>query len=224
MQSKPLPADSKTVVRLDGVHCTRGGRVILDTGTWELPATRHGLITGPSGSGKTTLLHLIAGLEHPDRGNITVLGQSLGPLGPRERDRFRARNIGLVFQDFHLLDGLTVIDNLRLPLWLAGRRPERQRACALLERLELTHLGHSDPHRLSQGEKQRVAIARAVINHPRLIIADEPTSALDDANAARVLDLLLAEAATQDASLLVASHDRRIQGRFDTVLTLETPV
>jgi len=208
-------------VQLRTLRLRRGGRLILDVDQWLLPAHANGLLLGPSGSGKTTLLHLLAGLEVAPDSHLAVLGENLSSLSPGQRDRFRARNLGLVFQDFHLLASLNVLENLIMPMWLAGQKVDLTHARQILRRLGVEHLESNSPHTLSQGEKQRIAIARSVINHPRLILADEPTSALDDDNAGRVMQLLTEEAEQHGASLLVASHDQRITPYFAHCLRLE---
>lgn len=217
------PTPAHPAVEFTRLELDRAGQTVLRTEPWQLPAGEHALIGGASGSGKTTLLHLLAGLETGARGEIRILGTSFHGLGTRERDRFRGRHIGLVFQDFHLLAGLSVADNLRLPLWFAGVASRGHLVADLLDRLDVGALVDRQPHQLSHGEKQRVAIARAVINQPRLILADEPTSALDDDNATLVLDLLRAEAERADASLVVASHDQRLRANFHRQLILEAP-
>lgn len=217
------PTPAHPAVEFTRLELDRAGQTVLRTERWHLPAGEHALIGGASGSGKTTLLHLLAGLETGARGEIRILGTSFHGLGTRERDRFRGRHIGLVFQDFHLLAGLSVADNLRLPLWFAGVASRGHLVADLLDRLDVGALVDRQPHQLSHGEKQRVAIARAVINQPRLILADEPTSALDDDNATLVLDLLRAEAERADASLVVASHDQRLRANFHRQLILEAP-
>jgi len=221
----PIQPDhpQQAAIRLRQVSCERGGRELFNIDYWRLPAGEHGLLEGPSGCGKTTLLHLIAGLETGVNGEINVLGHDPGQLGSRQRDRFRASHIGLIFQDFHLLEGLTVEANLRLGGWLGRRGDNRQAARELLVRLGLSSLAHQYPHTLSQGEKQRVAIARALINQPPLILADEPTSALDDANTDNVIGLLLEEADSHGASLLVASHDSRLRKHFSHRIELAGP-
>lgn len=217
------PTPAHPAVEFTRLELDRAGQTVLRTEPWQLPAGEHALIGGASGSGKTTLLHLLAGLETGARGEIRILGTSFHGLGTRERDRFRGRHIGLVFQDFHLLAGLSVADNLRLPLWFAGVASRGHLVADLLDRLDVGALVDRQPHQLSHGEKQRVAIARAVINQPQLILADEPTSALDDDNATLVLDLLRAEAERADASLVVASHDQRLRANFHRQLILEAP-
>jgi len=212
---------SAEAIRLRNLSCQQGGSRLFTIRDWALPQGAHGLMTGPSGSGKTTLLHCIAGLEPEFDGELRVIGQELKQLSRGARDRFRAAHIGLIFQDFHLLEGLTVEDNLRLGSWLAGRTASRQAAHHWLERLGLGDKAHRYPHELSQGEKQRIAIGRALIHEPQLILADEPTSALDDGNAHTVLALLLSEADRQGASVLVASHDNRIRRDFGYCLALD---
>jgi len=221
-----MSASSSTVVaahaaiELSRLRHERGTARVLEITRWRLEAGHNALIRGESGAGKTTLLHLVAGLEAIRAGEIRLFGTALSGLDGDARDRLRARLVGLVFQNFHLLPGLRIDENLALPLWFAGRRAERGAVRALLRRLRIEHLERRRPHELSEGEKQRVAIARAVINDPRLILADEPTSALDDANTATVIDLLREESARTGASLVVASHDARIEHAFDHGLTL----
>ncbi|MCX4747891.1 ABC transporter ATP-binding protein [Kitasatospora sp. NBC_01287] len=149
-------------------------------------------VTGPSGSGKSTLLNLIAGLDKPSSGGVTVAGQRLDRLGERELARFRRERIGMVFQFFNLLDDLTVTDNILLPAQLAkaGGRAAAARAAELLETLGIAQHARAYPGRLSGGERQRVAVARALINRPALLLADEPTGALDSAAGQEVRELL----------------------------------
>ena len=216
------PGGGPLVVVRD-LACVRDGRTVIDLPAWSVAAGEHALVLGPSGSGKTTLLHLIAGLLRPTRGAIAVAGRELGRLGPREVDRLRGQRIGIVFQTLHLIGALSVADNLRLAGYLAGRTPEPARIARALDGVGLGARARARPHELSQGEAQRVAIARALINGPRLILADEPTSALDDGNCDRVLALLEEQAEAHGATLVIASHDGRIAGRFDRRLELEGP-
>lgn len=179
-------------------------------------------IEGPSGSGKTSLLHALAGIERPASGAVVWGGEDLWRLANRARDRWRRERLGLVFQDMHLLDGLSALDNVLLPVLFdrvsvpAGLR---SRAIALLEALALV-----DPARrvavMSRGERQRVALARALLRQPAILLADEPTASLDHAAAAQVADLLLHAAATSGATLLVATHDRALLDRFPRRLAL----
>ena len=165
-------------------------------------------ILGPSGSGKSTLLNLIAGLDRPSEGTVTVAGTRVDTLGEAASAVFRRRNVGLVFQFFNLLDDLTVIDNVILPAQLAGMRggAARERAGLLLESLGIGRLATAFPGRLSGGQQQRVAVARALMNRPALLLADEPTGALDTASGADVAELIKDLHAAGQTILLV-THD-----------------
>lgn len=168
------------------------------------------LLLGDSGSGKTTMLQLLAGLRKPASGSVTIGETNITSLDGRELDRFRGRNVGIVFQTPHFLRALTVEENLAVAMQLAGNTVDRSRIRTLLEQLDLGAKLTSSPSRLSVGQQQRVAIARAVVNQPRLILADEPTSALDDRNTRQVLELLQEQAAAVNAALLIVTHDNRL--------------
>jgi putative ABC transport system ATP-binding protein len=213
--------DGPPIVEALNLAYGAGGRTIIEVARWSVAPGEHTVVVGPSGSGKTTLLHMIAGLLTPTRGEIAVAGRKLGALSAAGRDLVRGRNVGIVFQNIHLIDALTVVDNLRLARFLARLGRDDRRVHALLDSLGVGNLAGQRPPRLSQGERQRVAIARALVNAPKLVIADEPTSALDDANCAQVLDLLFAQAEAHGATLLAATHDSRIVGRFSRRLALE---
>jgi len=187
---------------------------------WSVAQGEHWLVLGPSGSGKTTLLHILAGILAPTEGSVAIAGQDLGKLPASEVDRFRGRHIGIVFQRLHLISSLTVLDNLLLAQYLAGTTQDRQGVRSLLVSLGLADKARSRPHALSFGQSQRAAVARAVVNKPRLILADEPTSNLDDANAAAALDVLTAQARACEATLVIATHDRRIKERFEHRIVL----
>ncbi|MCZ6741640.1 MAG: ABC transporter ATP-binding protein [Alphaproteobacteria bacterium] len=216
-------AHGPPLVRLDGVRREFDGRVVLDIPDWTVATGGHCLVLGPSGSGKTTLLNIIAGLLRPTAGTVTISGQDIGTLGPGALDVFRGRHIGIVFQTLHLVSALSVADNLHLARYLAGLRRDEARLHGVLESLGIGAMAAARPRTLSQGEAQRVAIARAVINDPKIILADEPTSALDDGNATQVLNLLSQHADMCGATLVIATHDRRIRDRFDAVLELGGP-
>jgi len=166
-------------------------------------------IEGPSGSGKTTLLGLLAGLEPPDEGSITVLGHDLSRLSGAERARLRQRRVGIVFQSFGLIASLRVADNVGLPLALAGvPEEERQtRSRAVLEEVGLGSAFGARIDELSGGERQRVGVARALVIEPALILADEPTGSLDEENAASILQLLADAVRRRGASLVLVTHD-----------------
>ena len=177
---------------------------------------------GPSGSGKTTLLNLVAGIVPPIDGRVETDGVEVGHLAERERRRFRVTRIGLVFQEFELLEYLTVIDNILLPyrinpaLRLDG--DVRQRATELAERVGIADKLGRHPRNLSQGERQRVAVCRAVLPRPALLLADEPTGNLDPANKDRVLQILFEYAAETRSTMLAVTHDHDILDRFDRVI------
>ncbi len=179
-------------------------------------------VIGPSGSGKTSLLHVIAGIARPARGQVITAGVELTSLGESERREFRVANIGLVFQEFELLEYLNVLDNILLPYRigrsLALDRDVRARAVDIARRVGLGDKLGRFAHRLSQGEKQRVAVCRALLPRPGLLLADEPTGNLDPVNKGRVLDILLEYVETNGATLLTVTHDHDLLGRFARVI------
>ncbi|MDE1147160.1 MAG: ATP-binding cassette domain-containing protein [Azospirillaceae bacterium] len=216
----PLPP----LIHLRDLRHAVAGRLVLDLPDWRVNSGDHGLLLGPSGSGKTTLLQIIAGLLAPTAGQVTVAGQDMTSLSEGVRDVVRGACIGLVFQQLHLVNALTLADNLRLAQRLAGYPLDDGRVADLLDRIGLGPLAQAYPRQLSQGERQRLAIARAVVNRPALVLADEPTSALDDGNCQRLLDLMLEQAAENGATLLIATHDARLKTRLSTRLVLASPV
>ncbi len=185
------------------------------------------LLLGESGSGKSTLLSLICGTILPHKGTVRVAGTDITMLSGGARDRFRAEQIGVIFQQFNLLPFGTVADNILLPLRFAPDRRKRAgdakaAAAALCEQLGLpADVFAAKANALSVGQQQRVAVARALIGRPPLIIADEPTSALDANSQIAFLDLLFQQASANDTSLLMVSHDPRLAERFDRVVRME---
>ncbi|WP_102914878.1 ABC transporter ATP-binding protein [Phaeobacter inhibens] len=185
------------------------------------------LLLGESGSGKSTLLSLICGTVLPDRGQVRVAGADIASLSGSARDRFRAEQIGVIFQQFNLLPFGSVIDNILLPLRFAPKRRQRAGAAVETARALCADLGlpsslvHAKASSLSVGQQQRVAVARALIGQPPLILADEPTSALDANSQAAFLDLLFRQTAACEAALLMVSHDPRLAERFDRVVRME---
>lgn len=172
-------------------------------------------IEGPSGSGKSTLLGLLAGIELPDDGNVTVLGHDLARLSAAERARLRQRRVGMIFQAFGLLASLSAGENVALPLALAGQ-PEadrRARAAAALEEVGLGGAIDARIDELSGGERQRVAVARALVIDPAIILADEPTGSLDEGQGSAVLDLLTKAVSQRGAALVLVTHDPGTAGR-----------
>jgi putative ABC transport system ATP-binding protein len=195
---------------------------VLDLPALEVPAGSAVGITGPSGSGKTSVLYVCSGLERPQRGTVTWGETEITQLAEGERDRWRRRSVGFVFQDFHLFPGMSVLQNVLLPARFQGFSPSRQvldRAQALLARVGLDH-GRRDLETLSRGEMQRVAVARALLNAPPIVLADEPTASLDAEAAATVGDLLLGACGEAGSTLILVSHDRELLRRLDTVHTL----
>ena len=179
------------------------------------------LILGPSGSGKTTLLLAIAGLARKFGGAVSVDGQDPFALKSAERDRFRGRSIGFVFQDLHLVTGLSTLDNVLLAPFAAHQKQDRTRAYALLDELGLASAAHKPAERISRGQAQRAAIARAMLLRPKVLLADEPTASLDDASCGVVTDLLLRAAAETGAALVIATHDARLKGRIPKSVAAE---
>jgi putative ABC transport system ATP-binding protein len=213
-QSYGAPDD---VIRLDGVTKTyqAGGVPALADVSLRVAAGEVAAIMGPSGSGKSTLLNLIAGLDKPTTGTVTVAGQRIDSLGESALARFRARHVGIIFQFFNLLEDLTVEDNVLLPAQLAGasRRQARARAGELLARMGLGGHRNAYPARLSGGQRQRVAIARALVNSPELLLADEPTGALDTATGQEI-GQLLTELNEAGQTLVLVTHDPALATRF----------
>ena len=214
---------TQPMVKVEGLRHGHGSRDILDISTWQVDAGERCLVTGPSGSGKSTLLHLLAGLATPRAGSVRVAGKDLAGLSPAARDRFRGRSVGLLLQSFHLLDTLSVFDNVRLARHLAGLPEDAARCREVLEELGVAEFARAHPSTLSHGQAQRVALARAVVNRPAVLLADEPTSSLDDESCERVAALIEAEADRNGATLVVATHDSRLLGRFQRRLALEAP-
>ncbi|MGY6554867.1 MAG: ABC transporter ATP-binding protein [Wenzhouxiangella sp.] len=177
-------------------------------------------VMGASGSGKTTLLHLAAGMDTPDAGEVLIDGKALSNLAEPERSRFRARYIGLVFQDFNLIDSLTVRENIELPLWLNGLSDETARIRELTDELGISALLERLPEKLSGGEKQRVAIARALVHRPALLLADEPTGSLDQNTADSVLKLFDRVTRQQNVTLLMVTHNDEAAALCDRTLHL----
>ena len=182
-------------------------------------------IVGASGAGKSTLLHILGGLDRPDAGAVSVAGLDVYGVSAARRTRLRANDIGFVFQSYHLLPEMDVLENVVLPAmalpgWLHAAGRARARALELLEAVGLGDRAGHLPMELSGGEQQRAALARALMNTPRLVLADEPTGNLDDNTGGRVLDLLLSLTHGQGHALVMVTHNRRVAGRCDRVLHL----
>lgn len=178
-------------------------------------------IMGPSGCGKSTLLHLLGGLDRPSGGELWLEGSRIDNLGERALAQLRRREIGFIFQAFHLMDELTARENVELPALLAGRSPRdaRVRATSLLEEVGLADRSNHVPSALSGGERQRVAIARAVVNGPTLVLADEPTGNLDSTATLEVLRLL-ERLRTRGLTLVIVTHDERVAATADRLISM----
>jgi len=186
-----------------------------------LGANEQTVLVGHSGSGKSTLLNLIAGILLPDDGEILVNGTDPTKLSEAARDRFRAANIGYVFQSFNLLQGFTALENVLLGQMFGSGNGGPDRAVDLLKSVGLEHRLHHKPRALSVGEQQRVAIARALVNAPSLVLADEPTGSLDTKNGVAVLELLRRICADGKHALLLVTHDPEVMKTFERVVRLE---
>jgi len=181
------------------------------------------MLVGPSGCGKTTLISVIAGILDQDEGRCEVFGHDLLHMKDKDKLRFRAANIGFVFQAYNLLPSLTAAENVSIPMILNGakRQQAKRRAVEVLERVGLADRSESLPSQLSGGQQQRVAIARALVHGPKLIVCDEPTSALDHETGHRVMDLLKQVALDQDRALVIVTHDARIFEFADCIAQMD---
>lgn len=213
------------------VFCWESGKPVLDIPELVVHRAQKVFIHGPSGSGKTTLLGMLGGVLTPDAGQVGVLGTDLSTLSPVQRDHFRARHIGFIFQMFNLIPYLSVLDNVTLPLSFAQARLQTVQRSGLTPVQEakrlLAHLGLDDPSLLERsvtglsiGQQQRVASARALIGSPQLIIADEPTSALDADSRRAFIRLLFNECEAAGSTVLFVSHDRSLESLFDHSVSL----
>jgi putative ABC transport system ATP-binding protein len=197
------------------VHILKGISLSVDKGE------AVGLI-GPSGSGKSTLPMTMAGLERPDSGKVIVDGTDLSGLDEDALARFRGRRIGIVFQSFHLVPTMTALENVALPLELAGENEAFERAEAELQAVGLGHRLHHYPAQLSGGEQQRVAIARAIVPNPAILVADEPTGNLDENTGGSVIDLLFALKRDRGATLVLVTHDLNLARLCDRMVRLRS--
>jgi putative ABC transport system ATP-binding protein len=186
---------------------------ILKDINWNLAKGSTASVTGPSGSGKTSLLSIIAGLEKATSGDVKVAGVDLAGLDEDGLTRLRRENIGVVFQDFHLIDAITAWQNVALPLDFSGKNETQELAENMLARVGLSHRLNHRPTELSGGERQRVAIARAFVTKPNLILADEPTGNLDTETSKMVMDLLFEMVAEWQATFVMVTHDKDLAAR-----------
>ncbi|HMU30309.1 MAG TPA: ABC transporter ATP-binding protein [Nitrospira sp.] len=193
---------------------------ILDDITLEIPEKQTVAIVGPSGSGKSTLLGLIAGLDRPTSGTIWLNGREITRLNEKAMARLRLANVGYIFQSFHLIPTLTALENVSIPLELAGDRHARQRAMELLEAVGLGHRVSHYPVQLSGGEQQRVAVARAFACRPPILLADEPTGNLDSHTGQQVIQLIMALHRDAGTTLVLVTHDQQLAASMERVITL----
>lgn len=178
-------------------------------------------LTGKSGSGKSTLLSLLAGLDSPDGGTITIDSNNISQLSEKDLTNYRARHIGIVFQQFHLVSTLTALENVLLPLEILKTKGARERAESLLESVGLSHRMHHLPSELSGGESQRVAIARALSTHPAILFADEPSGNLDEETGDKVMGLLFDLVKKTGTTMVLVTHDPELATRCERIIHLE---
>jgi putative ABC transport system ATP-binding protein len=218
---------AQAIVRVHGAHkyFVRGSeRVdVLNGLNLDVPEGEFLALMGPSGSGKTTLLNLIAGLDRPSEGNVWVGGADISGMSEAQLTRWRTRNIGFIFQFYHLLPVLTAYENVELPLLLLpmSGKQRRQQVTTALDLVGLSNRVHHRPGQLSGGQQQRVGIARALVADPTLIVADEPTGDLDARSAEEILDLLGEVRQQLHKTIVMVTHDPRAAGRADRVLHLD---
>jgi len=194
---------------------------ILDIPHFSVAAAEQMVIVGRSGCGKSTLLHLIAGIGTVDSGSIKVNGLDIIKLSEEGRDRFRAENIGYVFQTFNLLPGFTALENVILGMSFSRGSADPQRAKELLNRVGLSHRLNHNPRVMSVGEQQRVAVARALANRPKLLLADEPTANVDPSNQQTIIDLIRSTCQEEEIALVMVTHAMEVANQFQRVEPLE---
>jgi putative ABC transport system ATP-binding protein len=217
---------ASTVIALSGVNLSLGdgpARVhILKDITLQIDRGEAVGLIGPSGSGKSTLLMVMAGLERADTGRVIAAGNDIGALDEDALARFRGRHVGIVFQSFHLIPTMSALENVAIPLELAGAPDAFARAARELEAVGLSHRTSHYPAQLSGGEQQRVALARALAPDPEILVADEPTGNLDDETGRQIVDLLFAGHARRGSTLVLVTHDPSLAARCDRVVRLRS--
>lgn len=203
------------------VSSPEGSLTILSEVSFSIAAGESVAVVGPSGAGKSTLLALLAGLDLPTQGYVVLNGVNLGELDEDGRARVRAESVGFVFQSFHLVPSLNALENVMLPLELAGRGDAREASRAIIERVGLKERWSHYPAQLSGGEKQRVAIARAFATEPAVLFADEPTGNLDTRTGETIMELMFELNRKSSTTLVLVTHDNSLAGRCDRVLSLD---
>lgn len=202
------------MISLNSVEHSYNENAQISFKDWKIADGEQWLLLGASGSGKTTLLHVLTGILKPSKGKVQIDETSIYDLSARALDQFRGRKIGIIFQRPHLIRSLNIAENLRMAQSFAKLPEDDKRINEVLHSLGIAYKKNAYPNELSQGQLQRVSIARAVINRPALLIADEPTSSLDDQNAMAVLQLLMEQSGLNKATLIVATHDKRVKDAF----------
>ena len=225
MQAPAAPIDhgadrgAGPVIRLRDVHLTLGNEAsrvhVLRGMSLDIPSGRSVGVVGPSGSGKSTLLMVLAGLERVDSGEVRLAGEDFSGLDEDGLAAFRGRNIGIVFQSFHLIPNMTALENVAVPLELAGEADAFERARAELEAVGLGERTGHYPAQMSGGEQQRVAIARALAPDPRIVVADEPTGNLDGETGEQIAQLLFSKQRERGTTLVLVTHDPSLAARCD---------
>ena len=204
------------------VSSPEGSLTILSGVSFSIAPGESVAVVGPSGAGKSTLLALLAGLDLPSAGHVVLNGVNLGELDEDGRARARAESVGFVFQSFHLVPSLNALENVMLPLELAGRTDAREASRAIIERVGLKERWSHYPAQLSGGEKQRVAIARAFATEPAVLFADEPTGNLDTRTGETIMELMFELNRKSSTTLILVTHDNSLAARCDRVLSLDT--
>ena len=226
MQDTSASEHEQPAVALSGINLSLGRgaarvHILKDLNLHIRRGEAVGLV-GPSGSGKSTLLMVAAGLERADTGSVVVAGKALDPLGEDALARFRGRNIGIVFQSFHLIPTMTALENVAVPLELAGLDDAHDRAARELAAVGLSERRGHYPVELSGGEQQRVALARALAPNPAILLADEPTGNLDETTGAKIIDLLFAGHEQRGTTLVLVTHDPALAVRCDRIVRLRS--
>jgi putative ABC transport system ATP-binding protein len=221
MKDNTSAAISLTGVNLSLGHAAARVHILKDIDLDIKRGETIGLV-GPSGSGKSTLLMVMAGLERPDTGSVTVAGNDLAALDEDDLARFRGRNVGIVFQSFHLIPTMTALENVAVPLELAGVSDSNERAARELAAVGLGERMQHYPAELSGGEQQRVALARALAPNPPILVADEPTGNLDETTGKQIIELLFAAHRERETTLVLVTHDAALAARCERVVRLRS--
>ena len=206
-------------IEVKNVSKSFGKKKVLDSVSFDVDKGKILLIEGPSGIGKTTLLNIMAGIDHPDEGTVMIDGEDIFKMNEDKRAKFRLEKMGVIFQQMNLIEDLNVMENIALPLKLAGKK-WKDRVDELLKYMKIENLKYEMPSSLSGGEMQRCAIARAIANDPEILIADEPTSNLDNENTKNISDLFMRINKEMGTTIIIATHDPRINHIASEIINL----